>query len=1046
MNEKPITSWSEITLTDLFYAFRKAKVDCYYETSVRVAEAFIEYEQNLSGNLAELLQKIQTGQCESILLVKNEQAAIFPKQLVFGKNDPNKKAGHSFFSDAARNTRSFEDEDASPEFRIIGDFSVEVHVLSALWVNLIGHKFDAALSDTALASRLRRYRTNMVQGIRGKYHVEAIGSFEPYYTPYKHWRDGGLNAIEEALRNDLSVAALTLDVSNFYHSIDCSFAADTEFHQSLGFELSDFESDFTKSFVHFLNRWAELCANKIQEFGGSEQTVGGLPIGLSIVRILANSVLDVLDRAVENSILPIYYARYVDDIFLVIKDTGKFSSQEDLWRFILARIPMLKQREGSDSVEIDLPKWGGKTVLKFHTQKQKCFFLKGRSGLDLIDNISSQIREISSERRLMPLPEDLEQGQAARALTASGGLDEADSLRRADGLTLRRLGWSVLLRSVEVLARDLRPADWSEERHKFYDFAHEHVIRADRILGHIDRLPRLFAITVALADWPAAKRIYSETISAIYALETLATGKARVNGEVCEPANAEMWNETRSRVDSYFREALIRAYPTEQGVPKARAFETMLDQIGIQAVELSRLALLSREADWSRLPYKEHIRLHADRHAPLKPEEDSLSALYTHHEMLRRFLNSSIGKHGAREPSRLSVDISESPFDSFFPFLFPTRAYTPEEIALYLPTECVAGDPIVAAHTWAEYTRAVRGVWVRSELAEKSVLPARAPSEKQENSQSVEGTDGPKWPIDSDYVKIQGSNRNFPIKVGITNFKTSDQTWAQSASGVSDITPARYRAIAGLINQALREPESPDYIVFPELSLPAAWIPTISGRLREGGISLIGGLDYTHLPDGTIESSAVLVLDDHRLGYPTSLQLRQRKSEPAPGEDENLHVSHGKRWNKPRTELKPVYSHNDFHFSVLVCSELQNIVYRNDLQGKIDCLFIVSWNKDIETFAALVDSASLDVHSYVALSNNRAYGDSRVRRPAKKSFERDLCRVRGGINDQLVIVEIDPRMLRAQQSRATRWPKKTDQYKPAPEGFLITGKRKTIPS
>lgn len=81
----------------------------------------------------------------------------------------------------------------------------------------------------------------------------------------------------------------------------------------------------------------------------------------------------------------------------------------------------------------------------------------------------------------------------------------------------------------------------------------------------------------------------------------------------------------------------------------------------------------------------------------------------------------------------------------------------------------------------------------------------------------------------------------------------------------------------------------------------------------------------------------------------------------------------------------------------------------------------------------------------MALVNNRRYGDSRLRRPAKKSFDRDVCRVRGGLNDQLVVVEINPTQLRRQQSREKRWSRVADSYKPAPEGFSISPARKCIP-
>lgn len=101
--------------------------------------------------------------------------------------------------------------------------------------------------------------------------------------------------------------------------------------------------------------------------------------------------------------------------------------------------------------------------------------------------------------------------------------------------------------------------------------------------------------------------------------------------------------------------------------------------------------------------------------------------------------------------------------------------------------------------------------------------------------------------------------------------------------------------------------------------------------------------------------------------------------------------------------------------------------------------------QDLESFSALIDAAALDVHAYMALVNNRRYGDSRLRRPAKKSFHRDVCRIRGGENDQLVVVEIEPTRLRRQQSREKNWSRATDAYKPTPEGFNISPARKCIP-
>jgi hypothetical protein len=225
------------------------------------------------------------------------------------------------------------------------------------------------------------------------------------------------------------------------------------------------------------------------------------------------------------------------------------------------------------------------------------------------------------------------------------------------------------------------------------------------------------------------------------------------------------------------------------------------------------------------------------------------------------------------------------------------------------------------------------------------------------------------------------------------------------------------------------------------------WVNSISNRLQASGISLIAGTEYRHSETKTIYSQACLTLTDDRLGYPSSVRIWQPKLEPAVGEDKELISKFGKNWKEfsEKEKQKPVYSHNGFCFGVMICSELQNSKARIAFQGEVDALLVLAWNQDLDTFSALVEASALDIHAYTVLVNNRNYGDSRVRAPAKESFERDLARLRGGKNDFCVMVELDIEKLRAFQSRAKRWTENGDPFKPTPEGFKISKERKYLP-
>jgi hypothetical protein len=376
--------------------------------------------------------------------------------------------------------------------------------------------------------------------------------------------------------------------------------------------------------------------------------------------------------------------------------------------------------------------------------------------------------------------------------------------------------------------------------------------------------------------------------------------------------------------------------------------------------------------------------------------------------------------------------------ESIFPFLFPTRPFTPEEIAELVP-ECVGSlhkeTEISAVKLWAKYVQALRGVWVSSSILKAS----ESEKEPSKNEPALVNDKPPCFSI--------GKKSNKKILVAITNLATEEESWTKTASDKPDLSLERYKRICDLINLSITSKPKPDYVLLPELSIPLKWVDSISSSLRRAGINMIAGTEYRHIDRDTLHSEVCLVLDDDRLGFPASVKIWQPKLLPAVGEDYELTATIGKKWKgfKPHEEIKPVYVHHGFNFGVMICSELQNSKERVKFQGEVDALMVMAWNRDLETFSALVEATALDVHAYTILVNNRKYGDSRVRSPAKDSFLRDLARLKGGKNDYCVTVEIDIQKLREFQSREKRWTNDGDAFKPVPEGFEISKRRKDIP-
>lgn len=1061
--------WDQVTITDLLVAYRKAKADCFFENTFPTAIKFAEYEQSLLENLSNLLKelRIKGG------FFKNEELIgefrLLPKKLSTKPKRTAPTNGHVHFSNPDRAVEHLlKQRDITPEFRIVGDFPVESHIISALWINTIGHKFDSRFEDTCYGARLKRIRNDEIQfdNKDRDFHISAIGSFIPYFQPYQKWRNDGLKSIRGELEKNRDIVAVSLDLKSYYHFIDPLAIASNGLHKSLGIELTEAELDFTKEIAKFLNRWS-IGASKFsrQVTQGKFNIRGGLAIGLTASRIISNALLHQWDVLVREKIAPIHYGRYVDDMFLVLRDTGTIRSSSDFMHY-------LQQRLGADVIfqtgKVVDQVWQiqqGKSVqrksdIKLQSDKQKLFLLQGRAGLDLLDSIEKEIHELSSEHRLMPSPDQLDDSTAARVLSAAGSVGEnADTLRRADGLTIRRLSWSLQLRHVETLARDLPPQEWKKQRDDFYQFGHNHILRPDNLFSHFSYLPRLLGFAISMNEWPDAERI---VLRAYHSIDQLALAAPEgstvsINGTEAR-AGDDLWRLVKGTLTWLFIDAATRYYDPNRLLADKRPkkeqrladlflngiFESLVEVKGILnfrfgSEDFFEKAPLVALPDLAKEPYKRILRSTSAKKLLNTQDSKKESLIIKQFEssdfidvdVIKSFLSST------RSSRLIHVDDIYRKNESFLPYLFPTRALTPAEISELAP-ECVglrkANGRICKkppSVIWAQYTQALRGVWIK---------PTLLASEQDNKEESVLNRQ-------RKHIRI-GTDKKQRITIALTNLKTDDRDWAAMACDKTNLSRERYQRISELANQTIRLRPKPDYVLFPELSIPLQWINSLAARFNSAGISLIAGTEYRHFNRNQILSEACLALVDNRLGYPASVKIWQPKLEPAVGEDKELTTKYGKNWaydKLERAQKKPIYVHDQFFFGVMVCSELQNSKARIRFQGEVDALMVLSWNQDLETFSSLIESAALDVHAYTILVNNRKYGDSRVRSPAKESFSRDIARVRGGDNDFVVAATLDTDALRAFQSRAKRWPQDGDRFKPLPEGFRLINERRKLP-
>lgn len=1007
MNRKLSSSF--VSIGDLYVAYRKAKVEAYYENTHYHALEFAAYEKRLHANLCKLHRRLTEP--KATWFGDNDfigDFAYLPKSVDTAEWNNGPDAHFRALDPLIDWEQRFIDSNtrAKAKMRLVIRPSVDFQIVSALWVIKAGHLFDGAINPlVSYGNRLRRSKSEPrdERSTQPGLNLRSTGLFAPYFSAYRAWRENGLSAMEESLKGGKSILAITMDIEQFYHRVSPKFLVRKQFLDSINLTLESQELTFTKQLLSAIDTWYRSTPDF------HERPEGGIPVGLSASKIIANVLLSGFDNEIVGTLRPIYFGRYVDDLFLVFENKENLKSASEVIRHIAKTIDnLLIVENGKDtapSIELSLP-YAKDSKILFAGNKQKIFSLSSSHGLDLIQHIRENIRAQSSEYRLLPTVPPSGIQMASKALLAAPDATlEVDALRKADVVSVRRLGISLLLRDLEAYSSDLMPSSWKDVRCEFYSLVNRHLITPAGFFEYFGHIPRIFGLMLANHDAEEATQLVDDLARVCDLIERTTTAGEKIHAEKFNLCKAQY---ARALLQSGIQASTDRKTDIDSRFLGALKAIKKLDKAVKIPSSASRLQSLSHEillADWGRRPYKDYWYL--------SQREDEKGPPVPRSMEVRKKIRLGGIRRFRTESTKLRVP--------HWPALaFPTRPLRVDEIVLVAPA--VLEDP----------ARLKRAIMV---LRGARVISDAKIGFKEEDKRL---RDNP-----AEFV-VPGRARQ-KVRVAVTSFLTTDRQWTLAAKNRQDRSLERYVNLNELINKILRERRKPDYIVFPELSMPLRWSLRISRKLASNGISLLAGIEYhTDRTAWRPRNDCLVSLTTNWPGYLSHVVRLQPKFEPSHGERDGLKKLKLRRRSKL---YKPagidgrvtVYDHRGFVFSILICSDLTNLSHRHSLRGAIDSLFALEWNKDTKTFAALVESSANDLHAYVVQANNRMYGDSRIRAPADEEYLRDVVQVKGGISDYYVMGEIDYIQLRAEQSSKKL---KKRRFKPTPIGYKMSERRK----
>lgn len=201
----------------------------------------------------------------------------------------------------------------------------------------------------------------------------------------------------------------------------------------------------------------------------------------------------------------------------------------------------------------------------------------------------------------------------------------------------------------------------------------------------------------------------------------------------------------------------------------------------------------------------------------------------------------------------------------------------------------------------------------------------------------------------------------------------------------------------GFRNAISSEPRA-DLIVFPELTIPNSYtkyVKTLSDKYK---LLVISGVDYDINRNlKTAKNNCDVWIPNiwpaNGEYSPFSWKGSVGKCYPAPMEKQLL-----KNIDYTFEEESHIWIFNNEkfgNFGIAICYDFMDVERYYIYKGRIQHLFVVAFNKDVQHFISLCESIARTVYCNVIICNNGSYGGSISYSPLKERWERILCKHEG---------------------------------------------------
>jgi len=858
------------------------------------------------------------------------------------------------------------------------DGPTELWLIDVLWTLYVGPILDKKFTKDCYGNRLKGTPLSSIAPSNSN---DSKSIFENYITQYNTWRSGAIDTAKRISTEGDDVAILTLDIKQYYYNVDMKFSLiEDEIKAALGdVDIVKLETALllTRLLERIYKKYHKQISRRLQHTHKECKDNLGLPIGLTSSTVLANWCLAGFDEEVSSTVRPAYYGRYVDDIIFVFK--RPHLDQDNPVGSIIKNYFSTVINVDDDEIQVI----SKSHLLPVQPQKMMLHYFSAEHSIAGLDVVIEAINQQSSEFKLLPDGNSkINLSKFAEEFLYSGDEGQLKNVLKAtenEGSLSQFLSKQISLCQASTGNNQV---DILLEVTKL--FKGQNILRFFRVWE------KVYQFAIVLKEYSIAVKFYRDLQVEIGRIEAADIG----NKQVQKP----FVNRLRQDINDY----------------NDLAFSMVIAALDIREPESENdfdfFSLLIHDSYFYRK--KDTLERELDNHyLYFNAAKFRLANLFKHYLVAWPLANYTDYKGDLTCQKSIlssgSLNLNDQKV-MFTPRYIHFDEWQTFELFIHLNND-------FKVNTWVEGLDDRYTTETGNSISDFYINEDDSSNEK----------------IQTRHLKIGANQNKKELKIGLANFVVNEVDIASAirTDVPNNLSRDRLNNLNGMLNSAVKD--DIELLVFPEVSIPVAWLPDVVHFARINQIGLIFGLEHWVI-NGTAYNLIIEVLPFQSNGkYNSCAVIPRLKNHYAPAEKALLNTL---RINEPQSEKHSYHrvSWKGLSFSTYNCFELSDITHRILFKSKLDLLVACVFNKDTNYYQHILESTVRDLHCYTVQSNTSQYGGSCILQPSKTE-KKVLLYVKGGDNCSILSSSLDIAKLRLFHYQASA--SSADNFKPLPPGF-----------